>query len=96
MRVPFVQANLLEGKTDDPGDVARWREGLKRQGVWSNEPVPLFPYPGTPDYTERWGAPDDRAWERAHADYLARFGSFSDIQESRPLPLEDLERVAHA
>jgi B12-binding domain/radical SAM domain protein of rhizo-twelve system len=95
-RVPFVQANLLESKTDDPTEVARWREHLQRHGVWSNEPVPLFPYPGTPDYTERWGAPDDEAWERAHADYLSRFGAFSDIQESRPRPLEDLERIAHA
>lgn len=92
--VPFVQANLLESKSDDAAEVARWREQLKAHGVWSNEPVPLFSYPGSPDYTLRWGAPDDRAWERAHADYLRRFASFSDIQESRPLALADLEQHA--
>jgi B12-binding domain/radical SAM domain protein of rhizo-twelve system len=92
-RVPFVQANLLDAKTDDPKDVRAWRERLKGHGVWANEPVPMFPYPGTPDYTSRWGAPDDDAWERAHAHYLAQFASFSDIQDERPLPLAELERT---
>ena len=54
--------------------------------------MPLFPYPGSPDYTRRWGAPDDRAWERAHDFYLGSFDEFSDIQEQRPLPLVQLER----
>ncbi len=89
--VPFVQANLLESKSDDAAEVTRWRENLQAHGVWSNEPVPLFSYPGSPDYTLRWGAVDDRAWERAHEDYLARFARFSDIQESRPAPLPELE-----
>ena len=92
--VPFVQANLLESRSDDKAEVARWREHLQAHGVWSNEPVPLFSYPGSPDYTLRWGAPDDRAWERAHEDYLARFACFSDIQESRPVALADLEQQA--
>lgn len=89
--VAFVQANLIEAKTDRPDDVARWRAELHAHGIWSNEPVPMFPYPGSPDYTQRWGVPDDQAWERAHAHYLARFDAFSDIQDSRPLPLERLE-----
>ena len=73
-------------------EVSRWREHLQAHGVWSNEPVPLFSYPGSPDYTLRWGvADDDVAWERAHEDYLARFARFSDIQESRPAPLPELE-----
>ena len=38
-----------------------------------------------------WGEPDDGAWERAHAHYLAQFERFSDIQEERPLPLAELE-----
>jgi hypothetical protein len=38
-----------------------------------------------------WGEPDDEAWERAHAHYLAAFRSFSDIQEQRPRPLRELE-----
>ena len=94
-RVPFVQANLIDADVDDPGDVERWREHLQRYGVWANKPVPLFPYPGSPDYTKRWGAPDDRAWERALDYYLEHHHEFSDIQNERPLPLEALELKAH-
>jgi B12-binding domain/radical SAM domain protein of rhizo-twelve system len=89
--VPFVQANLLDSMDDDPADVQAWRAHLHKHGVWANEPVPLFPYPGSPDYTRRWGAPDDRAWERAHEFYLSGFDKFSDIQEQRPAPLVQLE-----
>jgi anaerobic magnesium-protoporphyrin IX monomethyl ester cyclase len=92
--VPFVQANLLESESDDRAQVEAWRAELARHGVWANEPVPLFSYPGTPDYRKRWGPPDDGAWERAHADYLARFVEFSDIQDARPRPLADLEAEA--
>jgi anaerobic magnesium-protoporphyrin IX monomethyl ester cyclase len=92
--VAFVQANLIEAEIDDADAIARWRDGLKAHGVWANEPVPLFPYPGSPDYVRRWGLPDDRAWERAHAHYLAQFDDFSDIQEQRPLALQDLEQPA--
>lgn len=60
-------------------------------GAWANQPVPLFPYQGSPDYTRRWGAPDNRAWERAADCYSGMFDQFSDIQESRPLPLKALE-----
>ena len=90
-RVPFVQANLLDSKDDDPTEVESWREYLQQRGVWANKPVPLFPYPGSPDYTHRWGAPDDFAWERAHEFYLGRFDEFSDIQEQRPVSLVQLE-----
>ncbi|KYF56820.1 radical SAM protein [Sorangium cellulosum] len=93
-RVPFVQANLIQSQTDDPADVAAFRERLRQHGVWANEPVPMFPYPGSPDYTMRWGRPDDQAWERSVAHYLGQFDHFSDIQESRPLPLSDLEAAA--
>lgn len=92
-RVPFVQANLIKTAGDDPAMVAAWRERMQRGGVWANDPVPLYPYPSAPDYHRLWGAPDDRAWERAHAHYLAQFEKFSDIQEERPLPLADLERA---
>jgi B12-binding domain/radical SAM domain protein of rhizo-twelve system len=92
-RVPFVQANLIDATTDDPADVARWRERLLSHGVWANDPVPMFPYPGSPEYTRRWGVVDDRAWERAHQHYLESFRSFSDIQESRPQDLSELERL---
>ena len=71
--VPFVQANLIEMKEDDPADVEAFRVRLNAAGVWANKPVPLFPYPGSPEYTNRWGAPDDVAWERAHAAYLGNF-----------------------
>jgi B12-binding domain/radical SAM domain protein of rhizo-twelve system len=90
-RVPFVQANLLESGSDDPAEVEAWRAHLQESGVWANKPVPMFPYPGSPDYTKRWGTPDDRAWERAMDHYLARFDEFSDIQDARPRPLSELE-----
>jgi B12-binding domain/radical SAM domain protein of rhizo-twelve system len=93
--VPFVQANLLDATCDRKEDVDAWRKRLSDNGVWANEPVPLFPYPGSPEYTIRFGAADDEAWERAHAHYLAEFEAFSDIQETRPAPLRDLERSAH-
>ncbi len=89
--VPFVQANLIRIDGDDAARVAEWRDGLARAGVWANDPVPLYPYPSSPDYRRLWGAPDDLAWERAHAHYLAQFGAFSEIQEERPLPLPALE-----
>ena len=89
--VPFVQANLLASGSDDPADVAAWRKHLQQFGVWANEPVPMFPYPGSPDYSKRWGAPDDQAWERAMEHYLAAFNAFSDIQDAHPLPLAQLE-----
>ena len=89
--VPFVQANLLEAGSDDPREVEGWRAYLQRFGVWANKPVPMFPYPGSPGYTRRWGAVDDRAWERAMEHYLSTYGEFSDIQNARPKPLEELE-----
>ncbi|WP_270935850.1 TIGR04295 family B12-binding domain-containing radical SAM protein [Falsiroseomonas oryzae] len=89
--VPFVQANLIRVEGDDAAQVAEWRATLQRGGVWANDPVPLYPYPSSPDYRRLWGEPDDQAWERAHAHYLAAFDAFSDIQEDRPLPLPALE-----
>jgi anaerobic magnesium-protoporphyrin IX monomethyl ester cyclase len=95
--VAFVQANLIEAETDSAEDIAAWRTRLRDEGVWANEPVPLFPYPGSPEYRRLWGQPDDAAWERAHAHYIERFTAFSDIQEQAPRPLEALEQcVLHA
>ena len=89
--VPFVQANLLALTEDDADCVESWRLKLEAHGVWANKPVPLFPYPGSPEYTRMWGPPDDFAWERAHEAYLKGFDSFSDIQEQRPQALVELE-----
>ena len=89
--VPFVQANLIAVAGDDAPAVAEWRAQLQRHGVWANDPVPLYPYPSSPDYRRLWGEPDDHAWERAHAHYLGQFAAFSDIQEERPLSLPELE-----
>jgi anaerobic magnesium-protoporphyrin IX monomethyl ester cyclase len=91
--VPFVQANLIQSGSDDADMVTAWRERLQRNGVWANDPVPLYPYPSSPDYRRLFGPPDDTAWERAHAHYLAQFSAFSDIQEERPAPLPELEAV---
>lgn len=93
--VPFVQASLLDAKTDDPQAIEHWREQLLENGVWANKPVPMFPYPGSPDYFAIWGPPDDRAWERAVDHYLEHFSEFSDIQHDHPLPLHKLERTSH-
>jgi len=91
--VPFVQANLIMTEGDDPETIARWREELQQHGVWANEPVPLFPYPGSPEYRRMWGLPDDDAWERALDYYLDRYASFSDVQEAHPRRLAELERA---
>jgi len=90
--IPFVQANLIEMSQDDDEEVQRWRARMNAAGIWANDPVPLYPYPGSPDYTRLWGVPDDDAWERAHEHYLGLFDTFSDVQEQRPLPLRELER----
>ena len=92
-RIPFVQGNLIRTEKDDEDMVANWRAEMRRFGVWANDPVPMFPYPGSPDYTRRWGAPDDFAWERAHQYYLANYSDLSDIQDSRPQSLAELENV---
>ena len=89
--VPFVQANLLETEGDDAALVTAWRDRLRAAGVWANDPVPLYPYPSSPDYRRLFGLPDEAAWERAHDHYLGQFSSFSDIQDGRPLPLRELE-----
>ena len=92
-RIPFVQANLIATPEDDAEATIRWRDELRRQGVWANDPVPLYPYPSSPDYLRLWGPPDRHAWERAHEYYLDQYARFSDIQEARPLRLEELEAV---
>jgi anaerobic magnesium-protoporphyrin IX monomethyl ester cyclase len=89
--VPFVQANLIAMVDDEAELVARWRERLRRHSVWANDPVPLYPYPSSPDYRRLFGLPDEHAWERAHAHYLAQFRHFSDLQDDHPLPLQELE-----
>jgi B12-binding domain/radical SAM domain protein of rhizo-twelve system len=92
--IPFVQANLLQSEVDDVAAIAQWRQHLQHHGVWANKPVPLFPYPGSPDYVKKWGLPDEQAWERAHDYYLQQYAEFSDIQEEQPLPLRELESTA--
>ncbi len=89
--VPFVQANLIKTDGDNMDDIAAWRDRLQAEGVWANDPVPMFPYPSSPDYHARWGVPDDDAWERALDFYLERFSGFSDIQDTAPLNLRSLE-----
>ena len=92
-RIPWVQANLILSEHDDREHIRGWQEQLKSHGVWVSEPVPMFPYPGTPQYMRMWGPPDDEAWERAHRYYTATFRDkgFSDIQEQQPAGLEELE-----
>ncbi|MDX2162295.1 MAG: TIGR04295 family B12-binding domain-containing radical SAM protein [bacterium] len=89
--IAFVQANLIDAQVDEAADIDAWRAHLQAHGVWANKPVPLFPYPGSPDYVKLWGIPDDQAWERAHHHYLTHYVEFSDIQEYHLLPLPALE-----
>ena len=86
-----VQANLIEMAEDDDASVRQWRDKVRAAGIWANDPVPLFPYPGSLDYTKRWGKPDDFAWERAHSYYLDNASTFSDIQNQQPTELVQLE-----
>lgn len=92
-RIPWVQANLILTEHDDRGEIHAWQERLKSKGVWVSEPVPMYPFPGTPLYQQMFGPPDDQAWERAHLYYTAAFRDkgYSDIQEQQPRALEDLE-----
>jgi len=93
--IPWVQANLIKTPEDDAHLVASWQTRLKAAGVWVSEPVPMFPFPGSPEYVTTFGAqPDEQAWERAHSHYLQMFANkgYSDIQEQQPLSLEQLER----
>jgi B12-binding domain/radical SAM domain protein of rhizo-twelve system len=93
-RIPWVQANLIKTPHDDSEAVAAFQDQLKSHGVWVSEPVPMFPFPGSPEYVQTFGAqPDDQAWERAHHFYLNLFAEqgFSDIQARKPIALEDLE-----
>jgi anaerobic magnesium-protoporphyrin IX monomethyl ester cyclase len=92
-RVPWVQANLILTEHDERGEVRAFQENLRKHGVWVSEPVPMFAFPGSPDYRQRFGPPDDYAWERAHEHYLSAFSDkgFSDIQDQQPVPIEELE-----
>jgi B12-binding domain/radical SAM domain protein of rhizo-twelve system len=96
-RIPWVQANLILTPHDDKDEIRRWQEKLKEHGVWVSEPVPMFPFPGSPLYVQTFGAmPDDQAWERANEYYVNLFNDkgYSDIQEQRPTPLVQLETAA--
>lgn len=95
-RIPWVQANLILTEKDDKAEIRRWQENLKDRGVWVSEPVPMFPFPGSPLYVQTFGqVPDDRAWERAHHFYTSLFKNkgYSDIQEQQPAAIEDLECI---
>jgi len=92
--IPWVQANLVLTEKDDRRQIQAWQEHLRSRGVWASEPVPMFPFPGSPLYTKTFGAaPDDTAWERAHGYYTSIFAGkgYSDIQEQKPVPLKELE-----
>jgi len=95
--IPWVQANLIKTAKDDPAVVAIWQQRMKANGVWVSEPVPMFPFPGSPLYVETFGAqPDEASWERAHTFYLQLFADkgYSDIQEQHPQTLAELECVS--
>jgi len=92
-RIPWVQANLILTEHDDRRQIRAWQSRLKAAGVWVSEPVPMFPYPGTPLYNQLFGPIYDYAWERAHHYYTTTFDDkgYSDIQAPTPASIEDLE-----
>ena len=92
-RIPWVQANLILTEHDQREEIKNWQDRLKANGVWVSEPVPMFPFPGTPEYAEMFGPPDDYAWERAHNYYTSTFRDkgYSDIQDAQPATIEELE-----
>jgi anaerobic magnesium-protoporphyrin IX monomethyl ester cyclase len=97
-RIPWVQANLILTPHDDRAGIRSFQQQLRDRGVWVGEPVPMFPFPGSPLYQQTFGAPpDDLAWERAHQHYTSQFsdGDYSDIQEQKPVLLEALEGGVH-
>ena len=88
-----MQANLILTEHDNKEEIRRWQEHLKAHGVWVSEPVPMFPF-------------RDRRSTRNSSDRLTtrpgnarititpgRFPTrdFSDIQEQKPVAIEDLE-----
>ncbi len=98
-RIPWVQANLILTERDDKDEIRRFQERLQKHDVWVSEPVPMFPFPGSPLYLQTFGsAPDDQAWERAHHHYTSAFAQkgYSDIQEQRPESIESLEQLIRA
>ena len=98
-RIPWVQANLILTDKDNKAEIRRWQDHLKSRGVWVSEPVPMFPFPGSPSYVEIFKAPpDDQAWERAHDYYRSLFSNedWSDIQDQRPRPIKELETFGSA
>jgi anaerobic magnesium-protoporphyrin IX monomethyl ester cyclase len=92
-RIPWVQANLILTRQDDRSEIRAWQNKLKAAGVWVSEPVPMFPYPGSPLFRQLFGEIDDQAWERAHHYYTSAFRNkgYSDIQQQSPAAIEDLE-----
>lgn len=95
-RIPWVQANLVRTEKEDLEQIRGWQEHLRARGVWVSEPVPMFPFPGSPLYAQTFGAvPDDEAWERAHHYYTTTFAAqgYSDIQDQKPVPIEELENA---
>ena len=92
--IPWVQANLVLTEKDDKSEIRRWQDKLKSQGVWVSEPVPMFPFPGSPLFWQKFHeSPQDDAWEKAHEYYLSAFSQkgYSDIQEQQPAALAELE-----
>jgi anaerobic magnesium-protoporphyrin IX monomethyl ester cyclase len=95
--IPWVQANLILNEHDDREQIRQWQTRMKAHGVWVSEPVPMFPFPGSPLYQKTFGAPpDDFAWERAHRYYRSKFDDkgYSDIQEQMPAMIEELENAS--
>ena len=72
---------------DDAGAGGRLaRRGCSAAGVWANDPVPLFPYPGSPDYRAALGRAGRRGLG-ARARPLPRHLRATSATSRRPRPL---------
>jgi hypothetical protein len=49
----FVQATSSTVNQTISEAIEDWRQHLQRFGVWANKPIPLFPYPGLPEYARK-------------------------------------------
>ena len=87
---------MLRPSGDDCTPVAVWREELRQNGVWANDPALLLRCPDAPDYRKLLGLPDDAAWERAHTHTHthAQHDRMSDIHDPALLSVSELE-AAH-
>ena len=83
--VPFVQANLIDARVDDPAEVEAWRSHLQGHGVWVERAGPAVPVPGLARLHEALGRrPTTGRGSGRTSITCGLFDEFSDIQDAAP------------